>query len=133
MNTRQVVLHSGVRITLLTTLVTLLIVFSLTGCPVKPDGPVTFEDVLSQTTIEITAAANTLADARDAGIVDESSETYQNAKTALLEAQLYIELAWAYYAGDELEDAQASRRLAVGSYQAVRPLLVKYQQSLGGE
>lgn len=111
----------------------LLIAFSLSGCPTKPTGPVTFEEILSQTTIEITAAANTLADARDAGIVDETSENYLAARAALFDAQAYIELAWSYYAGGEMEDAQASRRLAVGSYQAVRPMLVQYQKSLGGE
>jgi hypothetical protein len=113
-------------------LVVLSSVYFLAGCQTKPTGPVTFEDILTQSTIEITAAANTLADARDAGIVDPTSERYQKAKASLLDAQTYIELAWTYYAGGELEEAQASRRLAVGSYQIVRPMLVDYQKRLEG-
>lgn len=108
----------------------LLIVFSLTACQTNPTDDVTFEDVLSQTTVELTAAANTLADAADAGIVKRDSHGYLTAKAALFEAQTYIELSWQYYADGDLDESHAARRLAVGSYQSVRPILVEYQKSL---
>lgn len=114
-------------------LFSVLLIVILSGCQTRETAPVTFEDILAQTTAELTAAANTLADARDAGIVSADSETYQTAKLILLDAQTYIELAWQYYADGDMTEAKQARQFALANYQTIRPKLVEYQKSLGGE
>lgn len=121
---------SAQRNRLLVSVVLAFLLAMLSACQTAPSKPATFGELLTATGAEITAAANTLADARDAGIVSSESEGYQRAKRVLTEASDYIQLAWAYWLEGDTLDAKQARQFAVAGYNTVRPMLVEYQRKL---
>lgn len=104
-------------------------IFAL-GCQTIEDKPPTFVELLSSTTKNVADAANTLADAADAGIISRESSTYTNLREILLSAQTYIELAWEYYAEGKIADATEARQQAAQAYNIVRAALLRYHDQL---
>jgi hypothetical protein len=102
-----------------------LLVLWLTACAsvdTKPEP--TPAELLTMTTVELIAAANTVADAADLGIIQRDSQDYRRIKDALLAAHTYIELAWSYHSEGNYADAVAAREQAMDTYLLIRASVV---------
>ena len=99
-----------------------------TGCTATIGHKPTPDDALVQTQATITAAANTLADAADAGIIDRGSKEYAKLKTALIDARDALDFAWEAMLTGKPGEAEQWRRMALDSYAKVRPRLIELQK-----
>lgn len=105
----------------------LVLVAFLAGCaqlPAQPD----LLDTLTAAENTVTAAANTLADARDAGIVAATSDDYQRVALRLLDADEALDIMWRAYATGDLGTAAQQRDAALAIYREIRPTLAKYAE-----
>lgn len=106
-----------------------LIVITLLSACATTDKPTDFASALAQTTYEITAAANAIADAADAGLISRESRDYQTVKQAFLTASTYLDLAWSYYGEGNYFDAANARQAALAAYLPIREHLLRLQEA----
>lgn len=104
-----------------------LLVALLAGCTQQAAQP-DLLDTLTAAENTVTAAANSLADARDAGVISATSEDYQRMALRLLEADEALDVMWRAYATGDLGTAAQRRDFALSVYREIRPTLVKYAE-----
>ena len=80
-------------------------------------------DLLMQTESMLTAGMETLKTGIDIGTVDTTTSEYARVYAGLEKANTVMDSAWAAYRAGSLEQADASRRIALSTYQSIRPLL----------
>lgn len=102
-------------------MLTLVGLLAIAGC--QPGTKQDTVDVLISAKAELTAAANTLADAADAGLISRKNPKYQNAKELLIEAQTTLKQAWALYFEDDIYGADLALVQTRSLYLRVRPIL----------
>jgi hypothetical protein len=109
--------------------VVFFLVALLAGCATG-DRPAGQESPLTALTAEVTAAANTLADAADAGLIRRDSDAYKAIKQALETVWTYLELAWSYHADGKVIDGNLARQQALSAYGPIRGAIVRLRDEL---
>lgn len=102
----------------------------LAGCTTVGERPGGQENPLTALTAEVTAAANTLADAADAGLIHRDSDTYTALKQALETVTVYLELAWSYHAEGKVIDGNLARQQALSAYGPIRGAIVRLRDKM---
>jgi len=98
----------------------------LLGCTPQNTKPLTYADTITAAEELVITAANTLADAADAGIVSRDSATYQELKEAIIEAAHMIRFAWSAYLDGNQDEAEQWRRAVLELHAKIRPVLVEF-------
>lgn len=98
----------------------------LLGCTPQNTKPMTYADTITAAEELVITAANTLADAADAGIVSRDSETYQELKEAIIEASHMIRFAWGAYLEGDQGEAEQWRQAVLELHSKIRPVLVEF-------
>ena len=91
----------------------------------QPNEKPSVVDSLLQTESVLTSGMDTLKVAIDLGRVDTASPEYARVYAGLEQANTVMDGAWAAYRAGSLEQAEASRRIAMSTYNTIRPLLVQ--------
>jgi len=106
----------------------LCVALSAVGCAVQPVQPQSVPESIAAAERHLIAAAHTLADLADAGVISRDSSGYQEMAAAVREARDLIELAWrAHFAGDA-DAAGQWRDQSLQLYAALRPRLQDLQR-----
>lgn len=93
--------------------------------PNRTDPAPSTMDVMMNTESVLTAGMDTLLAAVNLGTVDTSSREYAKVYAGLERANTTMDAAWAAYRAGDLSQADASRRIAMSTYQSIRPLLLQ--------
>lgn len=97
----------------------------LLGCTPQNTKPMTYADTITAAEELVITAANTLADAADAGMISRESETYQGLKEAIIEASHMVRFSWAAYLDGNQDEAEQWRQAVIGLYGQIRPALAE--------
>jgi len=97
----------------------------LLGCAPQNTKPLTYADTITAAEELVITAANTLADAADAGVISRDSAAYRGLKESIIDASQMVRFAWAAYLDGNQDEAEQWRQAIIMLYGQIRPALAE--------